>query len=111
LINSNQQNINLKINKTLNLDISTLSNSNSVISNSELEGKINTYQKINSKNTIFKQAISMLGTCNSVSPTEIDDTRSLQASSPDEIAFVVFTDSIGYFMKSRSSLNINFEEK
>lgn len=38
----------------------------------------------------------MLGACNSVSPTEVDGHRQLQASSPDEIAFVDFTDSIGY---------------
>jgi len=51
--------------------------------------------KINSKNINFKLAICMLGACNSVSPSENDGKRTLQASSPDEIAFVDFTDSIG----------------
>lgn len=44
--------------------------------------------------------------CNNVSPTWNDDQRTLQASSPDEIALVNFVESIGYFMESRRTNQI-----
>lgn len=68
-------------------------------------------KKLAIKNSNFKLAIAMLGACNSVSPTEVDGKRQLQASSPDEIAFVDFTDSIGYFMDARSTDQIVFKQK
>jgi len=64
----------------------------------------------------------MLATCNNVSPTiehthELKDTqnsdkniRILQASSPDEIAFVEFTDSVGYFMENRKNNSIRIKD-
>jgi len=83
------------------------------------------------KNQYLKNAITMLATCNNVSPTienstqelkesqnskKLKDTqnsdknvRVLQASSPDEIAFVEFTDAVGYFMENRKNDSIRFK--
>jgi len=38
----------------------------------------------------------MLAICNNVTPTFEGNVRTLQASSPDEIAFVEYTDEMGY---------------
>eukprot|EP00341_Mesodinium_pulex_P013662 CAMPEP_0116899914 /NCGR_PEP_ID=MMETSP0467-20121206/8387_1 /TAXON_ID=283647 /ORGANISM="Mesodinium pulex, Strain SPMC105" /LENGTH=162 /DNA_ID=CAMNT_0004573019 /DNA_START=1180 /DNA_END=1668 /DNA_ORIENTATION=+ len=47
------------------------------------------------KDILLKNAVVMLGVCNNVNPTEDENERKLQASSPDEIAFVEFTDKAG----------------
>jgi len=52
----------------------------------------------------------MLASCNNVNPITEDTGRSLQASSPDEIAFVEFTDKLGYFMFNRKNDQLIFQD-
>jgi len=50
---------------------------------------------VNKKEQMLRNACTMLALCNNVTPTQNGNKRVLQASSPDEIAFVEFTDSLG----------------
>jgi len=52
----------------------------------------------------------MLASCNNVNPITEDTGRSLQASSPDEISFVEFTDNLGYIMYNRKNDLIMFQD-
>jgi len=80
----------------------SFTNVNTSIINNKKRSKSAKYQSL-------KNAITMLATCNNVTPTtetavkdfnstpnSDNNARILQASSPDEIAFVEFTDNIGY---------------
>jgi len=59
----------------------------------------------------IKNACTMLALCNNVTPTGDGDKRVLQASSPDEIAFVEFTDSLGFFMQERKLNEITIKDE
>jgi len=87
----------MKLKKMLNKEskIFTSNTFNDLENISASDININIPQKKYNKDQALKNAIVMLASCNNVNPITEDSGRSLQASSPDEIAFVEFTDNLG----------------
>ena len=59
------------------------------------------------RNNIFRDAISCLALCHNVTPVIDDGNRILQASSPDEVALVSFSESLKMVLNDRSATKMS----
>lgn len=59
------------------------------------------------RNNIFRDAVSCLALCHNVTPVIDEGKRILQASSPDEVALVSFSESLKMVLKDRSATKMS----